>query len=129
MENQERISGFWQKSADLDFAAAQDLFKSEKYPHSLFFMHLALEKILKALYVKIRQSYPPRSHNLKYLVGQMDLIIPERLCAYLPEIDSFNIEARYPDEKFEFYQKCTRQFAVKYEKIIRELFGWLKKKL
>jgi hypothetical protein len=31
-------------------------------------------------------------------------------------VTDFNLEARYPDIKFSFYQKCTREFTEKYFK-------------
>lgn len=44
-------------------------------------------------------------------------------------IKDFNIEARYPDDKFEFYKKCNKEFAFKYFEIIKELYKWLKSTL
>lgn len=40
-------------------------------------------------------------------------------------ITSFNIEARYPDYKHEFYKKCDREFTSLYIRKIKELREWL----
>lgn len=40
-------------------------------------------------------------------------------------ITDFNLEARYPDEKFSFYKKCTRDFTYQYLQQIEEMRIWL----
>jgi HEPN domain-containing protein len=47
----------------------------------------------------------------------------------LMRINTFNIEARYPDEKLSFYLSCTKEFAEASIKIIKELYQWLKSQL
>ena len=41
------------------------------------------------------------------------------------DINAFNIEGRYPEEKMEFHQKITCIYAKKWLKIINELYLWL----
>ena len=43
----------------------------------------------------------------------------------LDVITTFNIEARYPDYKREFYKRCTKEFASEYNDKIRNLRLWL----
>lgn len=43
----------------------------------------------------------------------------------LEEISDFNLESRYPDEKFTFYKKCTPEFTGKKLGQIKELKTWL----
>jgi len=47
----------------------------------------------------------------------------------LETITDFNLEARYPDEKFSFRKKCTKEFTGKYLKEIGEVKKWLEKQL
>jgi len=129
MKNKEKLLGYWKKSSKMDFEAARDLFKSKKYPHCLFFAHVSVEKLLKALYVKTKDEYSPITHNLLLLAKESGLELSDLQVEQLAEINTFNIEARYPDEKFKFYKKCTLQFTKKYIKIIEETLSWLKKKL
>ncbi|MBE7444604.1 MAG: HEPN domain-containing protein [Planctomycetia bacterium] len=44
---------------------------------------------------------------------------------WLETVTDFNIEARYPDEKFSFKKKCTRDFAERYLIKIKEMKEWL----
>lgn len=45
--------------------------------------------------------------------------------ALLLELNQFNLRSRYPDYKFEFYQKCTPEFSTEYFMKIKELNQWL----
>lgn len=129
MKNKQALIKYWEKCSQMDFEAALDLFKSQKYPHCLFFAHLAVEKLLKALYVKTNEEHSPISHNLLLLAKESDLQLSELQVVQLAEITTFNIEARYPDEKFKFYKKCTLEFTEKYILVIKEILSWLKEKL
>ncbi len=119
---------YWLKGSEYDWKAALALFKSKKYPYCLFLCHLSLEKLLKARIVKETKSHAPFTHNLAYLAGKLSLKFNKEKISLLEEINNFNIEARYPDEKNEFYQKATLSFTKKYLKTIGELREWLKKK-
>jgi len=44
---------------------------------------------------------------------------------FLLEINQFNIKARYPDYKFEFYKKCTPEFTQNSFTKIKDLYQWL----
>lgn len=44
-------------------------------------------------------------------------------------ITDFNLEARYPDEKFSFYKRCTKEFAETYLNEIEEIKKWLENML
>jgi len=129
MEKKQDLINYWVKSSDYDFEAAEDLFKTKKYPHALFFCHLAMEKILKALFVKTNEEYPPKTHNLMMLIKSINIEIDEKRLNLLIEINTFNIEARYPDEKLEFYEKCTDEFTIKKMTETEGIIKWLKEKL
>jgi HEPN domain-containing protein len=128
-EKKQVLINYWVKSSDYDFQAAEDLQKTEKFSHALFFGHLAVEKILKALFVKINEDYPPKTHNLMMLVKNIGLEIDETQLDLLIEVNTFNIEARYPDEKLEFYERCTALFAEQKMNEIKGIIKWLKEKL
>ena len=129
MEKKQVLVDYWIKSSEYDYEAAADLMKSGKYAHALFFGHLSVEKMLKAHFINIREEYPPKTHNLLMLIKSLNIDFPGSMSDDLIVINTFNIEARYPDEKFEFYQRCTSDFANKYIKAIEEILEWLKKKL
>lgn len=55
---------YWRTSSDEDFDAAQSLLEKGHFRHSLFFAHLAIEKMLKAHVARQTKDIPPRIHNL-----------------------------------------------------------------
>ncbi|NOZ61861.1 MAG: HEPN domain-containing protein [Calditrichaeota bacterium] len=121
---------YWLESAEHDLDVSDSLFKSEKYDWSLFVGHLVLEKALKAIFVKTHNNrMPPKIHNLLKLARLSDLDLYDRQELLFAEINEFNIATRYPDYKSNFYKKCTRSFAEKYLKLIKEQYKWLKSQL
>ena len=104
------------------------LFVEKKYSYSLFFGQLALEKLLKAIYIKKIDSSPPYIHNLNSLAKKSKIKIHETYNKELEEITQFNINARYDDYKDAFYKKATKEYATKWIKIINKIKLCLKKK-
>jgi HEPN domain-containing protein len=61
---------FWMDQADDDWSAVDTLFKGRNYLQSLFFAHLVVEKLCKALWILHNQeNIPPRMHNLIQLLN------------------------------------------------------------
>ncbi|HJX50679.1 MAG TPA: HEPN domain-containing protein [Candidatus Nanoarchaeia archaeon] len=124
MNKQEKIQ-YWIKSAEKDWMVAGHLFEKEDYPYALFFGHLTIEKLLKAIFVSKVDEPPPFTHRLTYLAEKTGIAIsPERM-ELLEIITDFNLEARYPDEKFSFHKKCTKEFTETNLKKIEEIREWL----
>lgn len=116
---------YWLDSAKDDWKVAKHLFEKKDYSYSLFFAHLSIEKILKALYVTKHGKTPPFTHRLVYLAEKISVTWREEQLDLLEIITDFNMEARYPDEKFSFKKKCTKRFTENYLKKIRGLKRWL----
>jgi len=121
------IKSYWVKEADEALTVGEHLFEKEDYSYALFFGHLALEKLLKALYVEINKEHAPTLHNLQRLAKLAKLALDENRKKEFLEITSFNIEARYPDIKRSFRKKCTKEFTQARMETIKEIFQWLKK--
>lgn len=124
MTKQEHIE-YWTLSAELDYRAMNNLYKSKDYVWSLFLGHLVIEKLLKALAVKNNVKDIPKLHDLNKLSKISGLDIEEPLNDTLDEITSFNIETRYPDYKNEFYKKCNEEFCLSSINKINEIRTWL----
>lgn len=116
---------YWLKSAGNDWKAAWHLFEKKDYPYALFFGHLTIEKILKAIYVKKLDAVPPYTHRLVHLAEKISINVNQKQLELLEIITDFNLEARYPDEKFSFKKKCTKRFAERYLRKIGEVKEWL----
>ena len=120
------IIDYWDSEARESLQVARHLFEKKDYSYALFFGHLAIEKLLKSIYVKRRNEDIPRTHNLPRLAKEANLTIPEDIHSDLIRITAFNLEARYPDYKKKFRTKCTSYFTTKELDRIYEVFKWLK---
>jgi HEPN domain-containing protein len=131
MEDIEKIKLIraWTKSSKEDFATAKELFNLKRYSGCLFFCHLAIEKILKALFLKKNNTYPPPTHKLVRLANLSKIKIDKQTEKYLAEITTFNVEARYDILKQRLYKKASETFTKKYLKITTELIVYFKKLL
>jgi HEPN domain-containing protein len=97
MVNIEKHIEHWRKGSDEDFEVANQLINSNKIRHGLFFLHLSLEKILKAFICLHSNDIAPRLHNLVRLSELSGLAFEEKYTNFLSEMNPFNIEGRYPE--------------------------------
>jgi len=103
---------FWRDGAQEDLAVAQELLERGRSRHGLFFLHLALEKLLKAHVCRQTQDLAPRLHNLVRLAALAELHLPERTMDVLAEMNPFAIAGRYPDASApEPTPEETREYA------------------
>jgi HEPN domain-containing protein len=92
---------YWQKIAASDIETASILVSSGKYVEGLFFCHLCIEKIIKALVVKQIEDIPPRSHDLFYLANLAKIELTEPHSEFMQILMKYQLEGRYP----EYYPK------------------------
>lgn len=45
---------------------------------------------------------------------------------FLLNVNTFNINARYPEEQLNFYKSCTKEFCLENIEKIKEMYLWLK---
>ncbi len=93
----EKQIAYWRDGAAEDWEVAQDLVKRRQIRHGLFFAHLALEKLLKALVCRRTQDLAPRIHSLVRLTEMAGLPVEPERVKLLAEVNAFNLEGRYPD--------------------------------
>ena len=124
MTQEEKVA-YWLTSADHDRTVAGHLFEKQDYSYALFLGHLTIEKTLKGLIVSRYDVVPPFTHRLPYLAEKAGLTLTSEQLELLEIITDFNLEARYPDEKFSFYKKCTLDFTQQYLQQIEEMRTWL----
>lgn len=124
--NPEKVTKFWLDEVEESLGVADHLFEKGDFSYSLFFGHLAIEKLLKAMYVAKNKEQAPFIHHLKRLAELTGIQLTTEQMDELLRISAFNLEARYPDENRTFRQKCTKEFTEDELKKIKETFQWLK---
>lgn len=117
----------WVTSAKDDLDTAEKLFGIGKYHHCLFFAHLSLEKLLKAVFVSKKNVFPPPIHDLIRLAEKAGLSLDETITLQLAEISTFNVAARYDDYKLKFYKKATKAYAEEWLRNVTILFAQFEK--
>jgi HEPN domain-containing protein len=101
---------YWLKTAEEDFEVGRHLVEADKVRHGLFFIHLAMEKILKACIYKNQNKTPPKIHNLLYLADIAKVDLDNEQKRLLIEINEFNLEGRYP---LDFIKPIEKNNAVR----------------
>jgi HEPN domain-containing protein len=119
-----------QAASELDWKRATDIFNSNKNLHfCLFICHLAIGKLLKALVVKETNDHPLKTYNLLRLkeIANMDLKTDD--IQFLEELNQFQLDTRYPDEKFTLYKLATKDFTRERFNKTEKLRLWLKSRI
>lgn len=125
----QKIKQYWLEEASDALKVAWDLYEKADYSYSLFFGHLAIEKLLKAIYVEKNGEHAPYIHNLLRLAEISGIKLNDAHKDLLIKITTFNVESRYPDEKRSFRKKCTRDFTINALNQIEDVYKWLKSKI
>jgi HEPN domain-containing protein len=125
----DKTLSYWKQGAEYDMATAFDMLKVGRYPYALFMAHMALEKMIKALYVKRTGHHAPRTHSLTMLSRRLKSEIPKDILEELASYAGFHVQTRYPDYLFEYYDFCTPEYTRKTLAQMNEVFEWLKRKL
>jgi len=124
MTKEEHIK-YWCDSARHDLESAESIFGSGRYDWCLFVGHLAVEKILKAIFVdKNDDVSPPKIHNLVRLAELAKVELNDEQKFILDQINDFNLQTRYPDYKLEFYKRCNAEYSRIHLDKIKEFHVW-----
>jgi HEPN domain-containing protein len=106
---------YWAKQVDDDFDCANVLFQANHFAQSLFWAHLALEKLTKALWIKKNDgNTPPFVHNLLRLITQTNEHFSEEQLQFINEMNSFQIKGRYPDYAESLERTITKEICEEY---------------
>lgn len=98
--------------AEDDWAAVDVLFNGKRYLQSLFFAHLVIEKICKALWIKHNDAnVPPRTHNLIHLLSTTPITLEDAETEFMIMLNRFQLEGRYPEYLTKMHSICNENFT------------------
>jgi HEPN domain-containing protein len=117
---------YWRDSAIEDWQVSNELMQSGRFRHALFFAQLAIEKSLKGHVCLHTQDLAPRIHNLVRLAEITGLDLSQQQIDILAQMNSFNIEGRYPDS---IMLQPSREEAFTYLAQAKDIFQWLTSRL
>jgi len=121
----EKLINHWIDSSDKDFKTMLDLQKTKNNSWALFIGHLVIEKLLKALYLKKTNNFPPLIHDLRRICEKANIKPDDNQMIILDSITRFNIKARYDDYKQSFHDLCTDSFTNEWIERIKECRLWI----
>lgn len=90
---------YWRKGALEDIEVSKELLALKRYLHYLFYATLSLEKALKYQIILETKKLPPFSHDLVKLYS-ISMTKVQISTDFLHKTNKYNIEARYPEEKY-----------------------------
>ena len=97
MLNVQKQIEYWKNGSLDDFETAKVLINNKRFIHGLFFCHLSIEKIIKALVVKNTNEIPPKSHDLFFLSNKARVVLSEDKQLILQILMKYQLEGRYPE--------------------------------
>lgn len=104
---------YWLTSSEQDWVRAMFMYEKKDYVFCLFCVHLCIEKLSKALWVKENQNsnYPPRMHDVKYLLADTSFTPDSSQSLFIDNLQKYQIEGRYPDYKKLIYSYTTLAYT------------------
>jgi len=129
MTKEEHIQ-YWTKQVSDDFDCANVLYIAKHYAQSLFWAHLALEKLAKALWIKSNEgNAPPFVHNLLRLITLTNEAFSQEQLQFFNEMNMFQIKGRYPDYAENLEDTITKDICEEYLNKTKEMIQCLQEKL
>jgi len=92
----DRQVAYWRKGAEEDWEVGADLVATRKTRHGLFFIHLAIEKLLKAHVCCVTKDVAPKIHSLSRLAELSGLPFSREQLGFLLVLNRFCLAGRYP---------------------------------
>ena len=113
----------WVKQALHDLENDKKNLEIEVYDVCLVLCQQAVEKMLKALYIKkTGNESPPRIHSLRKLVEETNM--SDKALNLVGELDSYYLALRYPDVTDKMpYEYCEQADAKRGVKMAEEVIG------
>ncbi len=118
----------WLEKHKEDLKAAKAMLDARRYLWCAFICQQAIEKYLKAGYVKKYHRIPPYVHKLERLCQELKLSVPQDLLKAMVDIDKYYVSARYPAYKESVSIKQFKKAESIYNKT-KEILKWLKQEL
>ena len=99
----------WLALAEYDLATAEAMLQAKRLLYVGFMCQQAIEKILKACFVKYHGVTPPYTHNLLRLIAELSWKddIGDRRLETLETLNSYYIESRYT-VRFSHFMRLRR---------------------
>ncbi len=119
---------YWLEIAEYDLETADAMLKTKRFLYVGFMCHQAVEKTLKAVWQNRSADFPPKTHNLIFIIEKLGIKnrISDHQYQLLSELDPLNIESRYPTYKELLLKKLDDAYCELLIKRTREFLEWIR---
>lgn len=123
----EKTINNWLIQSEYDNQTALAMLKSGRYLYVAFMCQQAIEKLLKAIFIRKKGEVPPYIHNLNRLCNLSEIsdFIPEKFNEFIIELNTYYIESRYTEDIQELTKVIDKTKAEYIYQITQELIKWL----
>ena len=109
-----------------DFGASRALAAAGYYGHALFWAHLVLEKLGKALWVhRNKNADYPYIHNLLRLLKESDAELSKKQIEFYAAMNQFHVEGRYAEELKKIEDSVNKEVCFEYLQKVKSEMQWL----
>jgi HEPN domain-containing protein len=91
--DKEKLIDYWLGSSGRDYKTMLDLHSINNNHWALFMGHLVIEKLLKALNIKLRGEFPPMIHDSRRISEKAGIELNTSQEKILDSISRFNLKA------------------------------------
>ena len=124
--NKEEHIAYWIDGSKRDLIRLERCYTDKDFVFALFCLHLALEKTIKALWIKFNaDNFPSRIHNLVKLIGETHVLLSDEQLIFLNDMNRFQLEGRYPDYTGQIYMECTKEVTLNMLEKGKNIQKWL----
>ncbi len=129
MTNEQHIQ-FLINQADEDIGATEALLQAGYFGQSLFWAHLTLEKLCKALWVYTNGSENhPFVHNLLRLLKECNVDMTDEQKLFYAEMNQFQTAGRYGDYLQKLENTVTSDVCEKLMTEVKNQIRWIKQQM
>jgi len=103
----------WINFAEEDLSTAEWCIQGEKLLWAMTMCQQAIEKIIKALYIKNTDKIPEKTHNLIKLATDTNIIseLSEETLELFNKLLVYYFASRYPDKRIKLLNECTKEYV------------------
>ena len=107
------VIDFWLEKSKIELETANVMFDAGYYLYTGFMCHQAIEKILKAYYIHVKDERHPHIHSLISLMQEtkLDRTASENQMETITRLNPLYIEARYEDYKKKISALLTKNYT------------------
>lgn len=103
---------YWMNAADQNWSEVGAMFAAGTYVPCLFWAHLTIEKLAKALWVQDNAGdTPPFTHNIARLLADTNLALTPAQATFVQQLNTFQLEGRYESYTANLRQQATPAFT------------------